>query len=271
MDEKTLKLRLAECDRRAKELDAREKYVLDREDLLKTSVDITVVKETLMAKKYQLAIVEKKIDAAEGAFDQAVLERRGKLQRIDEQIEEVAEKLRIIRGKQNDATAKLGVIKSKSAELNAENANRRAYITEQDKLIADSIEEGNMSLRALKYEIDGLEEVKKTVNYEIAIITTSRNEVKRGLTEEMAELDDLRQVHDDTEQDLRKSLKILQNSIKEATTTNRQVAKDTKSKMDILRQKEEELLAKRGALKREQVELDTEKRRWNSTKDLYDL
>jgi hypothetical protein len=262
-----------ECDKRSKELDAREEYLVEREKLLEEApLSIKVLKGTIEAKQHQLDILNKKIKTADSSYEVRILEYRVELSRTEQQTEIEGHKLHKLEDMQTDIINKNNSLKAKQRDLQKGIKDDRAYKLEQDKLIEDSITEGNTTLKALQYEIDGLEEIKKTINYEIAILGTTHNEIQAAVRADEQQLEDLHRQHDLTEKDLQKSLKLIQEDIKAANSKHRLIIADTKEKLSILKRKEEEIMALRGAMKRERIELDTDKRRWeNSKTQLYTL
>lgn len=261
-----------ECDRRSKELDAREQYLIEREALLEEApVTIKVLNETIKAKKHQLYLAEKKVEAANTSYSVQVLEYRGNLADFDEQRQSVSDTILELESKKTQIVTENSDLQKKGKSLKKEVVDSRTYKAEQDRLIQETINEGNVSLKALKYEVDNLGEIKNCINYEIAILKSTQQEVEDSIHKHEQQLNDLEKAYADTKKLLNKSLAEIKASIKANMIRNKQVTDDTQKKLAILKLKEEEILAKRQALRKERVELDTEKRRWDSQKTLYDV
>lgn len=261
-----------EADRRVKELDVREAFLKEWEAFLKSApISIIVLKQSLIAKKDQLAQIDLKLGAANEAYADRVLVIRGELNNYGEKIDEAKSQLEGIQVKQSQINTENISLRAKGKELKADISEARKYKTEQQQLLEESIEEGNTTLKALKYELDGLEEKKKAINYEIAILNKDLDKLETMIAGVRHEYTKLQENYNETRAKLDKSLDEMMHKVKKAEDRYTDVDQQTTHKLQVLQQKEEEITAKRDALHREHQELETDKRRWNSVKALYDV
>lgn len=257
-------------DKRDKELDAREEYLAQREALLEEApLSIKVLEATIAAKTKQLSVIQEKIVAADTAYDSHILLLRDKIDETEQEHEDVLVKIDKLLVTAKSLTSGNTKLRVKLTEVKQDIIDSNTYKLEQDILIAESINEGNLTLKSLKYEIEGLEEIKKTINFEIAMLTVNRNEAQGGLENLDQALIELQLNYDETNANLSASLESQKKNLREVSKQSQQITQDIKKKLASLHTQEVAVMAKLGAIKRERAELETEKRRFDSTKSLY--
>lgn len=272
MKSQDLQLLQADLQRRSKELDAREEYLNERERFIESGpLDLTVLEETIRAKTVQLEQVKKKIQDKESWYtarinqlQAEVVEQQQKLVELAADIEKSAN---VVRAAHELDVALVDEHKAVKDEI----AERKQYLAEQEKVIAEAIDEGNATLRGINFEIQAALEKKGEATVECAEIETK----KTDLAYELVQLEDrFSQDKFATEEELHLLTAQVSEERKKLTATQVEQAallQEVKEKMHILDTRERELMVKRGALVKDRTELETEKRRWNSMKSLYGI
>src|SRR5581483_4251817 len=104
------------------------------------------------AKERQLEIINKRISTAQITYNEQILEMRKGLVSYTARTEDARLELTKLRREANSERATLAQLKKEIAGARIELTDAKDYLAEQQSLIDESIEEGNLTLKALKYE-----------------------------------------------------------------------------------------------------------------------
>lgn len=261
----------AQLERRNKELDAKEAFIDAKAKLLEDApISIKVYEsrvkayenqidsqlqeikkheqllETLKVKHHDL---NKKHDRSKNTLDNSLLKLKS----------DIAEKEKTY----NELKLELKNIKESITE-------RTKYLKEQEELVNNVIEEGNDKLMELKLDIiDTEEELKK--------IQMKKVDLRTQYEDMVIDFEQAKEVYDDEITQLQQQNARLVEEVKREKKLVNTISNEYKviqaeidSKLDHLKEKETSIIVKRDALRLEKQELETEKRRWESTKGLYD-
>lgn len=265
-----LEQRQADLKRQAKELAARSEYLDDREHLLKSGpLDLTVLEETIHVKTEQLKQLKSRFAVTEES-------NRKRLRRLDadNMVRQADLKARVETVKSLEQSIKTheGMISLRTSnikKLEAEIAERKQYLTQQEKVIAEAIDEGNATLRGIGFEIQAAQEKRDQIVQDIAATEVKKTEVGYELVQlEDRHRQDVFADHQELER-IREKIHEANVLLTDIHTQAEQAKASVDDKMHQLSIREQEIMTKQGALIRERNDLETDKRRWNSTKSLY--
>lgn len=261
-----------ELDRRVKELDAREEYLTKREQFLEDApLSITILKESIKAKKKQMTAFMHTADDAER-------EHYEKLHKIGKQVKEKTVEFDSLTVMCTEVDADILVANETLIKLNttkksvqSEIDERQEYLANQEQLIADAIESGNLELRSLKYQMEPLVETRLQLGMDIVDLETQKTNLQFETAELLNEQNFILAQRDKVSEDVQKSLDAAQANLQEVSTKSKKVTDDTETKLRKLKAEEEKIIAERQSVAKERAELLTERRRWESTKSLYSI
>lgn len=162
-------------------------------------------------------------------------------------------------------------LKTELRRLHSVITERKAYLKQQEDLIARAVEEGNLTLKSLQYQIDDLENTKQAITLEIAQLNTDR----RLLEDEIIEIHDRSAMLEDQYEaratSLKNTIKKEIDKLEEVTRQSKHIVNNMESREKSLEEREAKLVAAEVALKNSRRQLEKEKQAWSSTKSIYDL
>jgi len=157
------------------------------------------------------------------------------------------------------------------AETSAFLDERRRYLEEQESVINSTVQSGNDKLLDLNEEISVL-------NKHIGDLKVQTIELDKSYEDMVIQYDDTQATFQGVINDLEirktnleKEIDEQNQRIAEIASEYKIVSKEIENKMAILKEKETSIITKRDAMRLERQDLETEKRRWETTKGLYDL
>lgn len=224
--------------------------------IAKREVELTQVEGQIAKARLTLKDEHQKADREKVTFDELLDKHAPTLAKLDKEITA------------KQATRDSLIQESKKADADLRQA--RKHLKEVEQQISDTTEDGNLQL--------------KSINYEIEYAETRKQQISRDTYDAHQRLDTLEDDYKQREAGFTEKLKSLATNLKnqeaalttaegqlrdaEASleTTNQQVDK----KLAHLKEKEESLMTKRSALLREMEEINVARRRWQSSKSLYD-
>lgn len=260
----------ADLKRRSKELDAREEYLDDREHLIRTGpIDLTVLQESIRVKTKQLKQLKSDFASKEQRYQEHQKEFQAKLDENSKAIEEAKHQLEEITEAILDSRTDLkDSIKLKN-KLDAEAAERKHYLDEQEQVISSTIDEGNATLRGISFEIQAAKEELDDVKQSVAEAEVKKTDVGYELVQLEDRYQQDKSHYEEELNSLTQKLSDERFKISDAQARASQVDAEIDSKLHKLSIKEQELTAKQDAIRKERTELDEDKRRWHSYKNLY--
>lgn len=262
----------AQLKKRLKELDAREEYLNEWEAQLKQSpIDLKVIEAKVKQKEKELYKAQKALDDVLNDIERF----NGNYKRASKELAEHQQKFKSAVS-EHDAQ-----IKAKKAELSAlkadieaverEIAERKDYLTDQERLISEAIEDGNAKIIELDAEIQSIAEEKQTKEGVLINLRQQHTDVSIEVQRIEAEFEDRKLTIAQEEEELQKAINEAKLEVGKWQKKLLKVKEEIDGKLQQLKIKEEELLAKRDALNTERFQLEEDKRRWTSTKSLYQL
>lgn len=266
------KLAQAANAKRSKELDAREQYLDERERLLNAGpLDLTVLEKTIAARKRELLVLKEGVDRADRDF----ADHKAKLDAAKDQlVADLDAHKQLLKAKKEDVRKVEAAIAEHKAALEAlenEIADRQHYLERQEELIKRASDAGNEELVSLKYQIEEQERQKKHLTLLMADLNREKATLEASLEPITQKATQLQQTYEQAAANLRKILDDMREKIAAAANQHKRINAETEEKLKTLKIHEEKVLAEREAIKTERLELDTDKRRWSSTKGLYKL
>jgi chromosome segregation ATPase len=152
----------------------------------------------------------------------------------------------------------------------AEIDERKRYLQEQEDLIAAAMEEGNLKLKSVGYEVQGLEDMKTALIEDLAEL----NKEKQKLVDDLVALEENRRDSNNEEllhvQQINSEVDKANARLADLQRLHKRVSEETDKKLIILQAKEESLLAKQAAMRKESAELATTRRRLEGVRSLYE-
>lgn len=259
----------AECESLSKELDKREAEVANREktrDNLQHQVDVLVTSIAFKTKQFEQIIqdteeAQRKARRQQVEFDKTVKLRKTMLRNLENTPAVSLDKPRL---ELVQLEQKLNVVRQETKE-------QKKYWQDQENLIALAVEEGNIQLHSIQYAVQGMDDMKKVIVQDLAEL----NREKIRLVDAIVDLQDRRRQQDEDYKGrtvkFNSELDQIQAKLEEAKRHHEKVVEDTERRLVLLAAKEEGLLAKQTAIRRQQTELATERRRLEGVRGLYEL
>ena len=262
-----MNLNEAKLQQRSKELDAREEYLdIKLKALEEAPITLSVYESRVKAYERKLTGLidlikesENEVEAMSHKYDIAYQTHNNLTTEISRR-EKLANE---IKKQETDVKKNIIVIKSQIKQ-------QKNYLKEQQLLIDQTITQGNKRLLELQDESSSIE-------HEIIEFKGARTALEH-------EIDNMAMTKIQDEQNLYESLNVLSNQketlenevnmlidrITKKSAEYQRVEKETTNKLNILREKEESITAKRDAMRLERQELEEDKRRFTSFKSLYE-
>lgn len=255
---------------RSKELDAREQYVKECEKTLKdTERQLKILDTSITAKENQLHQLTTKIKEQEEAHKDKITGLQKTVRSLEQDIEKATNELSAARSKLEQADASRLATTQDIKKLERESADRAKYMREQENLISEAVNEGNVRLKQLQYEVEYIEGLKK----EASIQLLDLNNQKIALIDEIGVIADrhseIKQGFERQQDDLDKKCVQKAAELKATSAKLQLVNAEINAKIKQLQEKEQSILAKQAAIRKERDELYLEKRRFEGTKSLY--
>lgn len=262
----------ADFAKQAKELDAREEYLNEREHFLDQGpITLKVLDEQIRVKKLQLADDDGEIEKRRQTLVAITKKQDEKIKAYTQHLDDLLDSRAALNSELETLHEQYADAEKTKKQLQAEIDERKKYLAEQEKIIADTLDDGNMQLKSLQYKIRALDETRTETEAELIGLDSSKTE----LTFEIVSIE---QQRDQAIADSAQATQAIQASIAAARaqlegmiTKNKKVTQEVEAKLKKLQLKEQELLAKQKAIHHERELLDTDKRRWESTKSLYSI
>jgi len=194
-----------------------------------------------------------------------------RLKALEKAVEDYRKESDAARFQASQQTEELEKVKAEKGLVHVELAERKQYLVEQEQLIANTIEDGNMQLKSIQYQIAPLEEVKLSLESEISVLDSQKSDLileADRLRQENAQLDSQGV---EAQEAVEKSIKAAESSLKDVTDRSKKVATETETKLQRLKAEEEKIIVERKSIAKERADIQTERRRWESTKSLYGI
>lgn len=207
----------------------------------------------------------KKVSAA---LNDAEIEGQARLAKIEESIaaaertlDSITDSTNALVEKYTSVTRKVHTQSGRARQVQEDLDARRKYLAQQEQVIANMTEEGNVTMRGLQYEVAHLEKIKDQVNGELLELNRRKSQIfddTQLLEKNCAEL---QEEYDQSETELQGKIDVLEEQI----VKQRNILDDFKTERQAviteLKKQEEALDAKRRALHIEADEIATAKRR----------
>lgn len=240
-------------------------------DVSKAKNDLAVLTKSIAIKEAQFLQLRDDIKAAQAIADS----RKSKAKR---ELEKLKDELSLLSSEENKAKIKIrglfeeiNILKETLQDTKKQELERNLYLREQEKLISDVIENGNTTIKSIKYEIEGIEKQKFEINSDLYEL----NKDKSALIDELSYLTERKakmpELYAKEATVLENRLSKIRQEIATAQDKLKSVHEEVEAKLIMLKDKEEGLLTKYDTLRKGQTKLATEKRHFEGTRSLYDL
>jgi len=261
----------AQLDLRAQELDAKEAYLnkLDKA-YEQVQLDIKVADKTIKVRETQLDDVVKSLNVAKEKLDELNNEYLHREKRLNAKIADIKNDQKRQNEKLSTITQNVQKQRTIRDELDNETRELNVYKKEQESLIKEAIEAGNDKLLEAKSDVAKFTDQIDQLRLEVSDLEQRKINVSFDVLQVESSFENTRNALEQEELELQKSLNKVQKQVQEASINHKLILKETEEKLTKLKAKEISILAKQDALIEERSQLETEKRRWNSTKSLYD-
>jgi chromosome segregation ATPase len=267
-----LQLLQADFARQAKELTAREEYLDERERLIESGpLDLKVLEETIKAKQGQLEQVKADFLKKESWYKTRLDGLEQKIDQKESKITELIDEVTALSDDMKVQTDLQFTLQTNIKLLEKQIAERVEYQKQQEKLIEETIDEGNAALRGIGYEIQAAQEQRDSIKAEVAEVEMKKTDIAFELMQLEERFNKDKFELDEELDKIREQAHSERKTIAALKAEQGKIVADTKEKMHKLDVREQEIVTKQGALVRERKELEDDKRRWNSTKSLYDI
>lgn len=262
----------ADFDRQRKELKAREQFLDEREHIIDSGpLSIQILDETISAKEKQLEQLAADFAKKEAGYITRLRNLEREVEDRNKDVHALLDEAKSIsdgHDQQVDAQAEL---QKKSRQVEHDIAERKQYLKEQEKLIAEAIDEGNAALRGIGYEVQAAQEQLANIKQEVAAVETKRTNVAFELVQlEERSAHDKFAYEEDAER-IREDLDVATAELAVVHSEKMEAIRQADEKLRQLEIKEQELVTIKDAVIKDRRQLEVDKRRWSSTRALYDI
>ena len=266
-----MNLNEAKLQQRSKELDAREEYLdIKLKALEEAPITLSVYESRVKAYERKLTGLidlikesENEVEAISHKYDIAYQTHNNLTVEITRREKLGSEKLNDIKKQESNVKKNIIVIKNEVKQ-------QKDYLKEQQLLIDQTITQGNKRLLELQDEAGSIEHeiiefkgARTALEHEIDNMAVTKIHDEQNLYDSLNVLANQKQSLED-------EIKMLIDRITKKSAEYQRVEKETTNKLNILREKEESITAKRDAMRLERQELEEDKRRFTSLKSLYE-
>jgi chromosome segregation ATPase len=147
--------------------------------------------------------------------------------------------------------------------------DRRAYLNEQEDIIAKAIDEGNEQLKAKRREIEEAKLEHEDALRQVILSKHSASVASQEIDATNQKLLDVQAKYDEKAASLRSSLANLNVQVEKAAEQLRITAKETETRLAQAKMAEKEINEKNDLLKRTSIDLDRQRRKLESDQALY--
>ena len=259
----------AQLLKRAKELDAREEYLNTREQLLNDAPITFKVYEA------RIAAYEKKLESQNIELNKPVKinpeikKQQLKLKETNNRIEMAVVDLEELEKLVDDRKNCRNLLTKECSAIKKEIAELKEYQKNQEELVEQSIATGNNTLLDFKAVCNEYDDKIKHLKIETALVKREIDELYLKRDDVKSLVNNLTKEHSSRTKKYEIEYKSLVKKITIKGKELQSINKEIDSKLNKLKEKELSLLTKQDAMRLERQTLDTEKRRFNSTKSLY--
>jgi hypothetical protein len=154
-------------------------------------------------------------------------------------------------------------------DLQEQIRDRRAYLNEQEELIAQALDEGNQQLKAKRVGIEEVQLEKEDLLRQIIESKQTAAEAAKEAEDAVEKTAQLKIAYEVRATQLKGSLKELQQAIDENTKTLQRISVDTEIRLRNAEEKEKALDERARILDQQTKDLNDAKRKFDSDKSLY--
>jgi predicted nucleic acid-binding Zn-ribbon protein len=262
--------------KRSKELDARETALKEKERLMEGvqkdfEVKLKVLSVQVESKNQELErigaelVMEYDNNEREKSRLRSDIDKQTKsLQQLNDAIGEKNKALKQINLKQESTISRLDDIERKITE-------RSKYLEDQEALIAQAIEEGNLRLHQLRFDAEQVENKKNEHLKDIITLQNDRGGLQDNISLLKGKLEKIERDFNERSIVLHDSLRSINEDIKEAKNNYQVIISEADKKLQFLETKEKELTVKSNLLDKKQEDIWAESRRLDSKKSIYGI
>lgn len=261
----------AQLDLRASELDAREKYLNTLEKTYtQLKVAIKVADETLKMRQKQCLVAAQQQEKLVKAIKSMESDYAHKTFKAGQELEEVQTDILEAKMRQSDLKKAVASYIETRDKLKDEANELRHYIKDQEDMIASAIEAGNDALLDIRSEIAGLENKKQVTAHEIEDIEHQKEQVEYSLVVIKQHYEQESKEIEEQRNRIREQLMAEQKKFGEAKVQHDMLDAKLKEQNKKLTELKISISAEHDALILERQDFETEKRRYNSARSLFD-
>jgi chromosome segregation ATPase len=238
--------------------------------LANKQLELKVLREHIKASEKQLATLKLDIPKTEKKIKvlQDVLRELGKDKlKAEEDLSRVKKKtnLDILEAAKIKDSLNFG-----KRQINAEIKARTQYLAEQEGLIETSVERGNEQLKIIRYQVEEFENNKQEVENEIYESKKILEQLGHEISNAAIELGAMQDNNKEQVSTLREESRKIQAKVDDAKLELQATTEETQTKLNILRGKEESIVARENAIRLQTEDLARRERRLNSAERLYE-
>jgi len=261
----------AQLDLRAQELDAKETYLNTLDKAYdKVQLDIKVAENVVKVRQNQLDDVVKSVNKTKDSLAELEQQYSAKEQRLAERLQESKNDVLRQNEKVGQLTQSVHKLRTTRDSLDTEIKELIVYKKEQEQLLKDAIQAGNDKLHEAKSDVAKFTDRIDELRLEIVDLEQRKVDIAFDVLQAESSYENTKNALDDEELSLQRNLSDLNKQVDEARIEYQMLIKETDERVKELKQIEISISAKQDAIIEERHELETEKRRWESTKSLYD-
>jgi len=261
----------AQLDLRAQELDAKETYLNTLDKAYdKVQLNIKVAENVVKVRQNQLDDVVKSVNKTKDSLAELEQQYSAKELRLAERLQESKNDVLRQNEKVGQLTQSVHKLRTTRDSLDTEIKELTVYKKEQEQLLKDAIQAGNDKLHEAKSDVAKFTDRIDELRLEIVDLEQRKVDIAFDVLQAESSFENTKNALDDEELSLQRSLSDLNKQVDEARIEYQMLIKETDERVKELKQIEISISAKQDAIIEERHELETEKRRWESTKSLYD-
>jgi chromosome segregation ATPase len=239
--------------------------------------------DTLTNKWLEVKVLNAELASADAKLrktDLALKRAEGKLKTLQDDIRAIGEQkaksvadLTTVKHRLDEVVkeyhAKIDALKFELRGVENEIKDRSSYRDEQERQINDAAERGNEELKIIKYQLEDLARVKQDVEHQIYDSRELLKTTENSLNDLHTQYHDLQVALLKKHDDLIEATKVAAGELSQVLATHDEIVAKTTKKLQLLKEKEESIMARESAIQKRSTELDVRERRLDSAERLY--
>lgn len=232
-------------------------------------VDVRNAEDRVLFRQRQIRELEERYVAEENKYKGRIALAESKLKAI---AAEYPERFKEVAALKESVAQHKQVLKDlgfEAKQAQEQIRDRRAYLNEQEDIIAKALDEGNQQLKSKRQELEEVKLEQEEYLRQKMLAEGEMYQANRDREATQKKLKDIQATYEEKAAELRASLGEIQRQSQEAAAKHRTILIDVEAKLAELNVKEKELASKSDIMQKAQIDLNRKQRKLESDQALY--